>query len=97
MGNDLNGAPLPTVTTTTQYDSFGNATSVSVGTGDGNSKTTTNIYALPDTTLDPGSADAQHGAEHGSLASRARPTLSERSLCYSRYALCAYANFGSFL
>jgi hypothetical protein len=53
--SDLNGAALPTVTTSTQYDGYGNATSVSMGTGDGNSKTTTNIYALPDTTnLIPG-------------------------------------------
>jgi hypothetical protein len=44
-GNDLNAAPLPTVTTTMQYgDGFGNATSVVVSTGDGYSKTTTNVY-----------------------------------------------------
>jgi hypothetical protein len=42
---DLNGAPLPTVTTTTQYDAFGNATSVVVSTGDGYSKATTNTYS----------------------------------------------------
>jgi len=44
-GNDLNAAALPTVTTTTQYgDGFGNATSVVVSTGDGYSKSTTNVY-----------------------------------------------------
>jgi hypothetical protein len=43
-GNDLNGGALPTVTTTTQYDSYGNATSVAVNTGDGYSKTTSSIY-----------------------------------------------------
>ena len=44
-GSDLNGAVLPTVTTTTQYgDNFGNATSVVVSTNDGYSKTTTNVY-----------------------------------------------------
>src|SRR5258708_7752398 len=31
--NDLNGAALPTVTTSTAYDAFGNATSVAVSTG----------------------------------------------------------------
>jgi DNA-nicking Smr family endonuclease len=35
---------LPTVSTTTQYDAFGNATSVAVSTGDGHNKTTTNVY-----------------------------------------------------
>jgi hypothetical protein len=44
-GNDLNGASLPSVTTTTSYDTFGNATSVAVSTGDGYSKTTTNTFA----------------------------------------------------
>jgi virulence plasmid B protein/VCBS repeat protein len=48
-GNDLNGSVLPTVTTTTQYDTFGNAQSVAVSTGDGHSKATTNEYHLPDT------------------------------------------------
>jgi hypothetical protein len=43
-GNDLNGGTLPVVTTTTGYDSFGNATSVVVSTGDGFSKTTTNTF-----------------------------------------------------
>jgi hypothetical protein len=44
-GSDLNGAALPTVTTNIGYDTFGNAKSVSVSTGDGYSKSTTNIYA----------------------------------------------------
>jgi hypothetical protein len=44
-GNDLNGAALPAVTTTTTYDLYGNATSVVVSTGDGYSKTTTNSFA----------------------------------------------------
>jgi hypothetical protein len=44
-GADLNGAALPTVTTTTSYDAYGNATSVMVGTGDGYSKTTTNTFS----------------------------------------------------
>jgi hypothetical protein len=43
-GNDLNGAALPTVTTTSSYDVFGNARSVAVSTGDGFSKATTNTY-----------------------------------------------------
>jgi hypothetical protein len=41
---DLSGTALPTVTTTTQYDAWGNATQVVVGTGDGYSKTTSNTY-----------------------------------------------------
>jgi hypothetical protein len=45
VANDLNGAPLPTVTTSTQYDAFGNATYVVVSTPDGYSKTSTNAYA----------------------------------------------------
>jgi hypothetical protein len=48
-GYDLNGAVLPTVTTTTVYDAYGNPTSVIASTGDGYSKTTTNTYATPDT------------------------------------------------
>ena len=44
-GVDLNGAALPTVTTSTNYDPFGNATSVTVSTGDGHAKTTTNTYS----------------------------------------------------
>jgi hypothetical protein len=42
-GNDLNGAALPTVTTTTSFDSFGNAQSITVSSP-GFSKTTTNTY-----------------------------------------------------
>jgi hypothetical protein len=48
-GNDLNGAVLPTVTTTSNYDAYGNASSVAVSTGDGFSKTTANTYFDPDT------------------------------------------------
>lgn len=45
-GSDLNGAALPTVTTTSSgFDLYGNVGTVSVSTGDGYSKTTTNIYA----------------------------------------------------
>jgi len=44
-GRDLNGTVLPTVTTSTTYDSYGNAKSVSVSTGDGYSKVTANDYA----------------------------------------------------
>ncbi len=42
--NDLNGALLPTVTTTTVYDAYGNPISIVASTGDGYSKTTTNTY-----------------------------------------------------
>jgi hypothetical protein len=48
-GNDLNGAALPTVTTTNTYDAYGNTTSMGVTTGDGYSKTTANTYMAPDT------------------------------------------------
>jgi hypothetical protein len=41
---DLTGTALPAVTTTNQYDPYGNATQVAVTTGDGYSKTTTNTY-----------------------------------------------------
>ena len=41
---DLNGAHLPPVTTTYQYDSYGNPTAITVSTPDGSSKTTTNTY-----------------------------------------------------
>jgi Insecticide toxin TcdB middle/N-terminal region len=43
-GNDLDGSALPTVTTSNQYDAFGNATQVVVSTPDGFSKTTTNTF-----------------------------------------------------
>jgi hypothetical protein len=43
-GNDLNGAVLPTVTTTTQFDTYGNPTAITVTTGDGHGKTTTNTF-----------------------------------------------------
>jgi hypothetical protein len=41
---ELNGTAMPTVTTTHQYDAYGNATEIAVSTGDGHSKTTTNTY-----------------------------------------------------
>jgi hypothetical protein len=41
---DLDGSVLPTVTTSYQYDAFGNATQVAVSATDGHSKTTTNTY-----------------------------------------------------
>jgi RHS repeat-associated protein len=44
-GADLDGAALPTVTTTTQYDSYGNPTSITVAASDGYARTTTNTYA----------------------------------------------------
>jgi hypothetical protein len=43
-GNDLNGAILPTVTTGTSYDAYGNATGITFSTGDGFSKSTTNTF-----------------------------------------------------
>jgi hypothetical protein len=43
-GNDLDGTALPTITTTYQYDAFGNATQEVMSTPDGASKTTTNAY-----------------------------------------------------
>ena len=42
---ELSGVALPAVTTAYQYDTYGNATEVSVSTGDGHGKTTTNTYA----------------------------------------------------
>ena len=45
-GNDLNGAALPTVTTTnSSIDNYGNVGQIGVSTGDGFSKTTTNTYS----------------------------------------------------
>jgi hypothetical protein len=44
VNNDLNGTVLPTVTTTTSYDAYGNASGITVSTGDGYSKSTTNTY-----------------------------------------------------
>jgi hypothetical protein len=41
---DLDGTAMPTVTTTNQYDAYGNATQVVVSTSDGFSKTTNNTY-----------------------------------------------------
>ena len=47
---ELSGAALPAVTTAYQYDTYGNATDVSVSTGDGHGKTTANTYANDMTT-----------------------------------------------
>jgi len=44
MRRDVSGATLPTVTTTTAYDAYGNATSVMVSTDDGYSKVTNNLF-----------------------------------------------------
>lgn len=41
---DLDGTALPTVTTSYQYDAYGNATQVTVSTPDGASKVTTSTY-----------------------------------------------------
>jgi len=41
---DLNGVAFPSTTTTNQFDSYGNATQVTVTTSDGYSKTTANTY-----------------------------------------------------
>lgn len=43
-GNDLGGFPLPTTTTTYQYDAFNNATQIAVAVNDGSSKTTNNTF-----------------------------------------------------
>jgi hypothetical protein len=42
---ELTGAALPAVTTSYQYDAWGNATQVGVSTGDGHSKVTNNTYS----------------------------------------------------
>ena len=42
---DPSAALVTTVTTTTQYDAYGNTTSIVVTPGDGSSKVTTNTYA----------------------------------------------------
>jgi hypothetical protein len=44
-GADLDGIPLPSSTTTYQYDAYGNATQISVAMSDGYGKTTTNTYS----------------------------------------------------
>jgi Salmonella virulence plasmid 65kDa B protein/FG-GAP-like repeat/Insecticide toxin TcdB middle/N-terminal region len=41
---ELSGTLINTTTTTNQYDSYGNATQISVNSGDGYVKTTTNVY-----------------------------------------------------
>ncbi|WP_316233742.1 FG-GAP-like repeat-containing protein [Bradyrhizobium sp. SZCCHNPS2010] len=43
-GADLDGSALPTMTTSTQYDAYGNATQVVASTSDGFSKTTANVF-----------------------------------------------------
>ncbi|NPU14549.1 hypothetical protein HL666_27630 [Bradyrhizobium sp. 83002] len=49
-GGDLDGSPFPTVTTSSQYDPYGNPTVVTVLSSDGFSKTSANTY-LNDPTL----------------------------------------------
>ena len=44
-GSDLDGSTIPTVTSTYQYDKYGNATQVSVANSDGYSKTTNSTYS----------------------------------------------------
>jgi hypothetical protein len=44
-GADLDGSALPTVTTSYQYDAYGNATQITSSTPDGASKVTTNSYS----------------------------------------------------
>jgi RHS repeat-associated protein len=48
-GADLDGTALPTLTTTYQYDAYGNATQIAASTSDGFGKTTTHSY-VNDTT-----------------------------------------------
>ena len=43
--SDLDGSVLPTITSAYQYDSYGNATEITVSASDGHSKVTTNTYA----------------------------------------------------
>jgi hypothetical protein len=43
-GADLDGTPLPTLTTGYQYDAWGNATDVSLSASDGHSRTTSSIF-----------------------------------------------------
>ena len=47
---ELDGSPISSVTTDTQYDAWGNPTSIVVNSGGGYSKTTTNLY---DNIVDP--------------------------------------------
>jgi hypothetical protein len=44
-GADLDGTPLPSTTSTYQYDAYGNVTSLAQSSTDGFSKTTVNTYA----------------------------------------------------
>jgi hypothetical protein len=41
---ELSGSLINTTTKTNQYDGYGNATQINVNSGDGYSKTTTNVY-----------------------------------------------------
>lgn len=43
-GNDLSGTAVPSTTTTTTYDTYGNAFTINVSTSDGFTKLTTNTY-----------------------------------------------------
>ena len=43
-GNDLDGSPLPTTTSTFTYDAYNNATTIAMSVNDGSSKTTTNTF-----------------------------------------------------
>jgi hypothetical protein len=43
-GNDLGGYPLPTTTTTYQYDAYNNARQIAVSVSDNSTKTTTNTF-----------------------------------------------------
>ncbi len=44
-GSDLDGSALPSVTTSNQYDTYGNVMQAAVSTSDGFSKTTVNTYS----------------------------------------------------
>jgi hypothetical protein len=43
-GADLDGTPLPTLTTDYQYDAWGNATEVTLSASDGHSRTTSSVF-----------------------------------------------------
>jgi len=45
VSNDLDGTPLPTATSSYQFDAFGNTTQIVVSHSDGYIKTTTNTYS----------------------------------------------------
>jgi hypothetical protein len=44
-GSDLDGTALPTITTSYQYDSYGNKTQIAASRSDGSAKTTNNSYS----------------------------------------------------